>query len=137
MAIVDGGFDLFHQEFIGANLLPGIDVLDGDADVDDLGNGLDDDDDGTPDEGVGHGNAVLAAIQPIVLRCDPPAFTRSGRWYQQPPYGFRMTIEAKPLLGAATLLAGEQAAGFKPRALTRALERFFTTELEGYERASA
>ena len=32
---------------------------------------------------------------------------------------------------------GKPITGFKPRALTRALERFFTTELEGYERASA
>jgi 1-acyl-sn-glycerol-3-phosphate acyltransferase len=78
-----------------------------------------------------------AAIQPIVLRCDPPAFTRSGRWYQQPPGGFRLSVEAKPLIGAAALLAGESATGFKPRALTRALERFFTTQLESYERASA
>lgn len=78
-----------------------------------------------------------AAIQPILLRCDPPAFTRSGHWYQQPPGGFRLSVEAKPLVGAAALLAEESAAGFKPRALTRALERFFTTQLEGYERASA
>ena len=78
-----------------------------------------------------------AAIQPILLRCDPPAFTRGGRWYQQPPYGFRLTVEAKPLIGATELLAGESASGFKPRALTRALERFFTSQLEGYERASA
>jgi len=78
-----------------------------------------------------------AAIQPILLRCDPPAFTRTGHWYQHPPSGFRMTVEAKPLIGAAALLAEESVQGFKPRALTRALERFFTTELEGYERASA
>jgi 1-acyl-sn-glycerol-3-phosphate acyltransferase len=78
-----------------------------------------------------------AAIQPILLRCDPPAFTRTGHWYDQPPYGFRLMIEAKPLIGASALLAEESVSGFKPRALTRALERFFTTELEGYERASA
>jgi hypothetical protein len=48
-----------------------------------------------------------------------------------------MRLEAKPLIGAGALLANEQVSGFKPRALTRALERFFTTELEGYERASA
>jgi len=78
-----------------------------------------------------------AAIQPILLRCDPPAFTRTGHWYQQPSAGFRLMIEAKPLIGASTLLAEESVDGFKPRALTRALERFFTTELEGYERASA
>jgi 1-acyl-sn-glycerol-3-phosphate acyltransferase len=77
------------------------------------------------------------AIQPILLRCDPPAFTRAGHWYDQPPYGFRLTIEARPLLGADALLAEEQASGHKPRALTRALERFFTTQLEGHERASA
>jgi 1-acyl-sn-glycerol-3-phosphate acyltransferase len=78
-----------------------------------------------------------AAIQPILLRCDPPAFTRNGRWYRQPANGFRLSVEARPLIGAGALLAGEQVSGFKPRALTRALERFFTTELEGYERASA
>jgi len=78
-----------------------------------------------------------AAIQPILLRCDPPTFTRTGHWYDQPPYGFRLTIEARALIGADALLAEERAHGFKPRALTRALERFFTTELEGYERASA
>ena len=79
--------------------------------------------------------AVVVAL--ILLRCDPPAFTRTGHWYDQPPYGFRLMIEAKPLIGATTLLAEESVNGFKPRALTRALERFFTTELEGYERASA
>ncbi|MEA3194167.1 MAG: hypothetical protein QOD26_2500 [Betaproteobacteria bacterium] len=78
-----------------------------------------------------------AAIQPILLRCEPPAFTRTGKWYHQPAYGFRLVIEAKPLIGATALLAEESISGFKPRALTRALERFFTTELEGYERASA
>jgi 1-acyl-sn-glycerol-3-phosphate acyltransferase len=78
-----------------------------------------------------------AAIQPILLRCDPPAFTRTGHWYEQPPRGFRLSVEAKPLIGAGVLLADESVTGFKPRALTRALERFFTTQLEGYERASA
>lgn len=78
-----------------------------------------------------------AAIQPILLRCDPPAFTRTGHWYEQPPYGFRLVIEAKPAIGADALLADEHVSGFKPRALTRALERFFTSQLEGYERASA
>jgi len=78
-----------------------------------------------------------AAIQPILLRCDPPAFTRAGHWYDQPPGGFRLTIEVRPVIGAEALLAEEHATGFKPRALTRALERFFTTQLESYERASA
>lgn len=81
--------------------------------------------------------ASNAAIQPIVLRCDPPAFTRTGHWYEQPSRGFRLMIEAKPPLGASALLAEESVSGFKPRALTRALERFFTTELKGHERASA
>lgn len=79
-----------------------------------------------------------AAIQPMLLRCDPPAFTRDGHWYQQPPRGFRLSVETRPLMAAGELLAGESAAALKPRALTRALERFFTTQLEsGYERASA
>ncbi len=69
-------------------------------------------------------------IQPVLLRCEPPAFTRTGHWYDQPSYGFRFEIEAKPLLGAPSLLAAESTTGFKPRALTRALERFFTSQLE-------
>src|SRR4030095_2732351 len=79
-------------------------------------------------DGARWAQLTAAGIQPILLHCDPPAFTRSGHWYQQPPYGFRMTIAAKPLIGAGALLADEQVTGFKPRALTRALERFFTTE---------
>ena len=78
-----------------------------------------------------------AAIQPVVLRCDPPAFTRTGHWYEQPSYGFRLTIEAMPRIAATALLEAERAQGFKPRALTRALERFFTSHLDGHERTAA
>lgn len=78
-----------------------------------------------------------AAIQPVVLRCEPPAFTRTGKWYHQPAYGFRLVIEVKPRLGAAALLDAERTSGFKPRALTRALERIFTHHLESHERAAA
>jgi 1-acyl-sn-glycerol-3-phosphate acyltransferase len=78
-----------------------------------------------------------APIQPVVLRCEPPAFTRTGKWYHQPPYGFRLVIEVKPRLGAAALLDAERTFGFKPRALTRALERVFTHHLESHERAAA
>jgi 1-acyl-sn-glycerol-3-phosphate acyltransferase len=74
--------------------------------------------------------ATGVPIQPVLLRCEPPAFTRTGHWYDQPSYGFRFEIEAKPLLGAPSLLAAESTTGFKPRALTRALERFFTSQLE-------
>ncbi len=78
-----------------------------------------------------------AAIQPVVLRCEPPARTRTGKWYHQPPYGFHLLIEVKPRIGAAVLLDAERTSGFKPRALTRALERIFTHHLERHERAAA
>ena len=78
-----------------------------------------------------------AAIQPVVLRCEPPALTRTAKWYHQPPYGFRLVIEVKPRIGAAALLDAERTSGFKPRALTRALERIFAHHLESHERAAA
>jgi 1-acyl-sn-glycerol-3-phosphate acyltransferase len=77
-----------------------------------------------------------AAIQPVVLRCEPPAFVRTRHWYEQPAYGFRLVIEAMPRVGAAALLETAHASGFKPRALTRALEQFFTSHLGGHERAA-
>jgi len=72
-----------------------------------------------------------AVIQPVVLRCEPPAFTRTGHWYDQPPGGFRLVMEAMAPIAAAALLEAERPAPLKPRALTRALERFFATHLEG------
>jgi 1-acyl-sn-glycerol-3-phosphate acyltransferase len=78
-----------------------------------------------------------AAIQPVVLRCEPPALTRTAKWYHQPPYGFHLMIEVKPRIGAAALLDAERTSGFKPRALTRALERIFTHHLERHEQAAA
>lgn len=72
-----------------------------------------------------------AAILPVVLRCEPPAFTRTGHWYEQPPGGFRLVLDAMAPVGAAALLEAERPEAVKPRALTRALERLFASRLEG------
>jgi hypothetical protein len=61
VAVVDGGFDLGHDEVAG-RLLPGFDVLDGDQDPSDAGNLRDDDGDGTADGGIGHGTAVASLV---------------------------------------------------------------------------
>ena len=61
-------------------------------------------------------------------------FTRTGHWYEQPAGGFRLVMEAMAPIGAAALLEAEHP--LKPRALTRALERLFTSRLESVQTAS-
>ena len=61
VAILDGGFNLDHP-FVAGNVLPGYDAVDRDGDVNDRGNGLDDDADGVVDEGLGHGTFVAGMV---------------------------------------------------------------------------
>jgi subtilisin family serine protease len=62
VAVLDGGFNLRHP-VISARLAPfGRDVLDGDDDPNDPGNGVDDDLDGIVDRAVGHGTFVAGMV---------------------------------------------------------------------------
>ena len=62
VAVIDTGVSATHPSIAG-RLAPGaIDLVDGDSTPDDVGNGLDDDQDGLIDEGVGHGTFVASLI---------------------------------------------------------------------------
>lgn len=69
VAVIDTGVQLDHPA-LAANLLPnGYDFVDGDDDPSDVGDGLDDDEDGQVDEAIGHGSHVAG----IVLLVAPEA----------------------------------------------------------------
>lgn len=68
VAVLDGGFDATHPVLAG-RLLPGRDFVDGDADPSEFADGIDQDLDGTVDEGYGHGTFVAG----LVLAAAPDA----------------------------------------------------------------
>lgn len=63
VAVLDTGVG--PHEALDGVLLPGVDLIDEDSDSSDLGDGLDDDDDGSIDEGVGHGTHVAGIVHAI------------------------------------------------------------------------
>jgi subtilisin family serine protease len=62
VAVLDTGVMTDHEVFGGAILPGGYDFIDNDADPSDLANEVDDDADGLPDEGAGHGTLVAGII---------------------------------------------------------------------------
>ena len=63
VAVLDTGVG--PHEALDGVLLPGIDLIDEDSDSSDVGDGVDDDDDGLIDEGVGHGTHVAGIVHAI------------------------------------------------------------------------
>lgn len=61
VAVLDTGVDLAHPQLVG-HLLQGYDFVDNDDWPADVGNGLDDDQDGFIDEGTGHGTHVAGIV---------------------------------------------------------------------------
>ncbi len=70
VAVLDGGFDLSHEIFVGSlAAVPAYDAFDDDDNVNDLGDGIDNDGDGFVDSVVGHGNFVSS----LILAASPDA----------------------------------------------------------------
>jgi 1-acyl-sn-glycerol-3-phosphate acyltransferase len=78
-----------------------------------------------------------AAIQPVVLQCDPPTLAKGEKWYKIPPKRFRFSIRARPLLDVAGFNVYSEPSGIAARKLTEKLEGYFTRELMAHERAIA
>ena len=69
VAVLDGGFNLSHPDLLGHIASGGRDMLDNDKNPNDLGNGIDDDQDGVVDRCVGHGTFISG----MVLKVAPGA----------------------------------------------------------------
>lgn len=69
VAVLDTGIEIHHELFVGRLLEGAYDFVDDDADVSDVGNEVDDDEDGATDEMVGHGTFMAG----IVARTAPDA----------------------------------------------------------------
>jgi subtilisin family serine protease len=62
VAVLDTGIDIAHDVLAGMILPNGYNFVDANDDVTDVGNGIDDDDDGDIDEMTGHGTAVAGIV---------------------------------------------------------------------------
>ena len=87
VAVLDAGFDLSHP-VLRDHVVPGMDMLDGDGDPNDLGNGFDDYGEGDPDNAVGHGNFVAG----MVLLAAPDAMVLPIRVMNDEGYGNNAAI---------------------------------------------
>ncbi|MHC4426984.1 MAG: S8 family peptidase [Planctomycetota bacterium] len=62
VAVLDTGIDIAHDVLAGMVLPNGYNFVDGNDDITDVGNGIDDDADGAIDEMTGHGTAVAGVV---------------------------------------------------------------------------
>jgi serine protease len=65
VAILDGGFDLTHEDLQGCIVSTDVDMVDYDGDSQDLGDSIDNDNDGNTDWLVGHGTFVASLVHEV------------------------------------------------------------------------
>jgi 1-acyl-sn-glycerol-3-phosphate acyltransferase len=68
-------------------------------------------------------------ILPVLMDCDPPAFTKQMRWYDVPPRRFRMRVAALEPLALERLAAQDAPAALAARTVTHAVETHITEHL--------
>jgi 1-acyl-sn-glycerol-3-phosphate acyltransferase len=68
-------------------------------------------------------------IVPVLMHCDPPAFTKQMRWYHVPARAFRMTVSVLDPVGVERLASRETAPALAARRVTRAIEAHMTQHL--------
>jgi hypothetical protein len=90
VAVIDGGFDLGHESLPAASVAWAHDAIDGDTDPTDRGDGVDGDDDGRVDGGLGHGTAVAG----LVLAVAPSARVAAVRALDDEGDGSTATVAA-------------------------------------------
>ncbi len=70
-----------------------------------------------------------AQIVPVLLNCDPPAFTRQMRWYDVPARPFRIQVTVLEPVGVEQLAAHDLAPALAARFVTNAIEAHITRNL--------
>jgi 1-acyl-sn-glycerol-3-phosphate acyltransferase len=70
-----------------------------------------------------------APILPVLISCDPPAFTKDMRWYNVPDRAFCMRVKVLDPIAPAELALAEEPIALAARTMTRAIEARFTQHL--------
>jgi 1-acyl-sn-glycerol-3-phosphate acyltransferase len=68
-------------------------------------------------------------ILPVLMDCEPPAFTKAMRWYDVPPRRFRMRIAVLEPLALERLAAADAPPALAARTVTHAVEAHITEHL--------
>ncbi|WP_070108597.1 lysophospholipid acyltransferase family protein [Burkholderia plantarii] len=77
-------------------------------------------------------------IQPVLIDCDPPVFTKALRWYHVPPRAFRMRINVLDPIDSDRLSGETAATPLAAREIARSVEAHITLHLfeHGYFKAA-
>ncbi|KVM73371.1 MULTISPECIES: lysophospholipid acyltransferase family protein [Burkholderia] len=77
-------------------------------------------------------------IQPVLIDCDPPVFTKTRRWYHVPPRAFRMRIDVLDPIDSGRLPEDGAATPLAARAIAQVVETHITHHLfqHGYFKAA-
>jgi 1-acyl-sn-glycerol-3-phosphate acyltransferase len=73
-----------------------------------------------------------APIVPVLMDCDPPAFTKQMRWYDVPARAFRIRVSVLEPLGVEQLAAHDTTPALAARNVTSAVEAHITQHLFDY-----
>ena len=75
---------------------------------------------------------VGAPIVPVLMDCDPPAFTKQMRWYDVPARAFRIRVNVLEPLGVEQFADLDTSPSLAARSVTRAIEAHMTQHLFDY-----
>jgi 1-acyl-sn-glycerol-3-phosphate acyltransferase len=73
-----------------------------------------------------------APILPVLMDCDPPAFTKGMRWYNVPPRAFHMRVNVLAPIGSDVFTAPDMPPALAARRMTSAIEAHITQHLFDY-----
>ncbi len=73
-----------------------------------------------------------APILPVLMDCDPPAFTKQMRWYDVPARAFRMRVSVLEPIGVEQLSDHDTSPALAARTVTSAIEAHITQHLFDY-----
>jgi 1-acyl-sn-glycerol-3-phosphate acyltransferase len=73
-----------------------------------------------------------APILPVLMDCDPPAFTKDMRWHDVPERAFHMQVNVLEPLRADELAARDETPALAARTVTSAIEAHITRHLIDY-----
>jgi 1-acyl-sn-glycerol-3-phosphate acyltransferase len=71
-------------------------------------------------------------IVPVLMNCDPPAFTKGMRWYHVPSRPFRISVSVLDPVGVERLVIQEASPALAARSVTHAIEKHITQHLFEY-----